>query len=269
MTADVTHALPRVRGPKSLLTAAIALILAIGMPAMAGSTANAVGQAPALGAAANFAVLAGAAVTCTDATVTGNVGVFPGTAITQTSCPVTGTINAGDTAAAAGQNDFVIAYNELAALPCDQTLTGLGSQALSPGVYCFDAAATQTGGVLTLDGPSNGIWIFKIGVLDRRPHGHQLLGRHDRRRAGIQCVLADRRRRDDDGLELPRNAPRRGGHHYDPWNLRRASPGERRGDDHGHRRYRLRRREPQLRRGQGLEFYDPGNSNQGDPRPVE
>ena len=34
---------------------------------------------------------------------------------------------------------------------------------LAPGVYCFDAAATLTG-TLTLAGPSNGIWIFKIGT---------------------------------------------------------------------------------------------------------
>ncbi len=156
---------PKVRGLKSLLTAAMSVILAGGMLAMAGSAASAAGQAPALGAAANFAILAGAAVTCTGGTVTGNVGVFPGTAITQTGCPVTGTLNAGDLVAAPAQSDFVTAYNELATQTCDQALTGLGSLTLSPGVYCFDAAATQTGGVLTLDGPSDGIWIFKVGVL--------------------------------------------------------------------------------------------------------
>jgi len=148
-----------------LLTAAIALSLAIGMVTMAGPTANAAGQAPALGTAANFAVLAGTAVTCTDATVTGNVGVYPGTAVTQTSCPVVGTINAGDTVAAQAQNDFVIAYNEFKALPSDQALTTLDGQTLSPGVYSFDAAATSTGTVLTLNGPADGIWIFKIGIL--------------------------------------------------------------------------------------------------------
>jgi hypothetical protein len=35
---------------------------------------------------------------------------------------------------------------------------------LAPGVYCFDAAATLTG-ELTLDGPADGIWLFKIGAL--------------------------------------------------------------------------------------------------------
>src|SRR5207244_3154214 len=59
--------------------------------------------------------------------------------------------------------DFDKAYASLASTPCTQVLTALGGQTLSPGVYCFDAAATSTGGVLTLDG--NGIWIFKIGTL--------------------------------------------------------------------------------------------------------
>ena len=35
----------------------------------------------------------------------------------------------------------------------------------SPGVYCFDAAATSTGHVLTLNGSSTDTWIFKIGTL--------------------------------------------------------------------------------------------------------
>ena len=144
---------------------AIALALALAVAVMAGPRANAAGSPPALGAAANFAILAGAAVTCTGGTVTGNVGVFPGTAITQTGCVVTGSVNAGDLVAAPAQNDFVIAYNDIATQTCDQALTGLGSLTLAPGVYCFDAAATETGGVLTLDGPADGIWIFKIGTL--------------------------------------------------------------------------------------------------------
>lgn len=165
MTPDEIHALPKVRVPKLLLTAAIAFSLAIGTLAAAGPAANAVSQAPALGTAATFAILAGTAVTCTGGDVTGDVGVFPGTAVTQTGCPVTGTTNAGDTVAAQAQIDFAIAYNEFKALACDQTLTTLDGLTLSPGVYCFDAAATSTGGVLTLDGPSDGIWIFKIGIL--------------------------------------------------------------------------------------------------------
>jgi hypothetical protein len=43
------------------------------------------------------------------------------------------------------------------------TLSGtLAGRTLAPGVYCFPAAATLAG-VLTLNGPSNGTWIFKVG----------------------------------------------------------------------------------------------------------
>src|SRR5665811_2103621 len=55
--------------------------------------------------------------------------------------------------------------DRLAAIECDQVLTGtLAGVTLSPGVYCFDAAATLTG-TLTLNGPADGVWIFKIGTL--------------------------------------------------------------------------------------------------------
>jgi hypothetical protein len=117
------------------------------------------------GTAGNFAVLAATAVTCTDGTILGNVGEAPGTAITQTSCPVTGTINANDPAAAQAQKDFQQAYTDIGNMACTQTLTTLDGQTLAPGVYCFDAAATSTGGVLTLNGPATGTWIFKIGTL--------------------------------------------------------------------------------------------------------
>jgi hypothetical protein len=124
--------------------------------------------APGLGSASSFAVLAGTAVTCTDYTVTGDVGVYPGTAVTQTNCTIAGTVHAGDAVAQAANNDFLsaYAYDALAVDPCDVVLTGsLAGLTLAPGVYCFDAAVAETGGVLTLKGPSNGIWIFKVGTL--------------------------------------------------------------------------------------------------------
>jgi hypothetical protein len=150
----------------------LAASLSLSAPSSAGSvssrqkvSASSATSAPSVGSASSFAVLAGTAVTCTNATVTGHVGVYPGTAITQTSCPVTGTINAGNSVAAQAHNDFLTAYDQFKALACDRTLTTLAGLTLSPGVYCVDAAATSTGGVLTLDGPANGIWIFKIGTL--------------------------------------------------------------------------------------------------------
>lgn len=123
-------------------------------------------QSPDLGAAQSFALLAGPAVTCTNSTVNGDVGLSPGTAVTQTSCTINGTIHADDGVAVQANIDFFSAYAALALTPCDHVLTTLDTdQTLSPGVYCFDAAATATGHVLTLNGSSTDTWIFKIGTL--------------------------------------------------------------------------------------------------------
>jgi len=122
--------------------------------------------APALGTASTYAVLAGPAVTLTDSSITGDVGSgLPFSTVTQTNSTVRGTVHQGDASSAAAYKDFLGSYDALAAEPCGVTLTGtLSGLVLSPNVYCFDAAATLTG-QLTLDGPSNGIWIFKVGTL--------------------------------------------------------------------------------------------------------
>jgi len=140
-----------------------AFLLAWAPPSTA--TTTSASSAPSVGAAGSFAILAGTAVTCTNGTVTGSVGVSPGTAITQTSCPVTGTINAGNAAAVQANSAFFAAYDKFKALACDRVLSTFDSQTLSPGVYCVDAAATFTDAVLTLAGPANGLWIFKVGTL--------------------------------------------------------------------------------------------------------
>lgn len=115
-----------------------------------------------------FAILSaapggGGAVTCTDSTILGDVGSSGAPAsIVQTSCAITGAI----IAPVSSQDvlDFHSQYDALAAVSCDQVLTGtLAGLTLSPGVYCFDAAATLTG-TLTLSGPSNGTWLFKVGT---------------------------------------------------------------------------------------------------------
>ena len=119
--------------------------------------------------ASNFAVLANAAVTCTDGTVTGDVGTFqadPVGSVTRTTCPMSSPVHVGDGVAQLAFNNFLGTYTALAPKPEDvcTTLTGtLDGVTLSPGAYCFDVAATVTG-LLTLDGPSNGMWIFKIGT---------------------------------------------------------------------------------------------------------
>ncbi|MFI5234460.1 MAG: ice-binding family protein [Gemmatimonadales bacterium] len=137
-------------------------------PIVSPSALAAIGKAPAA-AGSNFTVLGNAAATCTDGTITGDVGTFlatPTGAITLTSCPVTGGIHVGDAAATQAFNAFLAAYAALAPGPADNCtmLTGtLDGVTLAPGTYCFDAAAALTG-VLTLKGPSNGVWVFKIGT---------------------------------------------------------------------------------------------------------
>jgi hypothetical protein len=123
--------------------------------------------APTLGSAGNFAVLSAApgglgAVTCTGGTITGNVGSSGAAAsVVQTGCTIHGSVTAPVSATVLA--NFNSAYAAYAAIPCGTTLTGtLASVTLTPGVYCFAAAATLTG-TLTLKGPSNGTWIFKIG----------------------------------------------------------------------------------------------------------
>jgi len=148
---------------KKVLIVVIALFAAL-LSAVPFHTAFAQ-TAPALGSADGFAILAGTAVTCTNSTITGDVGVWPGTAITQTNCTINGAVHAGDGVAKQAYIDFLSAYNALALEPCDVTLTGdLTGLVLTPGVYCVAAASTTTGGTLTLSGPSNGVWIFKIGT---------------------------------------------------------------------------------------------------------
>ncbi len=130
-------------------------------------------NAPTLGSASSFAVLGSPplatplnpAVTCTDSTITGDVGSTGVLAtVVQTRCTISGAVIAPVSAGVLA--DFNGAYDALKLEQCDQVLTTLDvAQTLSPGVYCFDAAATAVGKVLTLDGGSNATWLFKIGTL--------------------------------------------------------------------------------------------------------
>jgi hypothetical protein len=88
-----------------------------------------------LGAADDFAVLAGAAVTCTDSSIVGNVGVDLGGVVTQTNCTISGTLHEGDGTAQQAYDDFLSAYVALAAEPCETVLTVLSGETLPPGVY--------------------------------------------------------------------------------------------------------------------------------------
>jgi hypothetical protein len=121
--------------------------------------------APSLGSASSFAALAGTAVTCTLAIVTGDVGVWPGNTVTQTGCVIAGAVHAGDAVARQAYLDFTSAYDNLQnnPPPCDATLTGtLAGRTLEPGVYCVDATAKT--GTLTLNaqGDPNAVWLFLV-----------------------------------------------------------------------------------------------------------
>ncbi|MDA1096192.1 MAG: ice-binding family protein [Chloroflexi bacterium] len=149
-----------------VLMATLVLSLFAAMPVAAAGAAT--GQAPVdLRSAGNFTVLGGSGVTCTESTVTGVVGSL--VSVTQTpTCTIAGTILAADAVTAQAFADFLVAYTALAAMPCDpaNNLTGqaLGGMTLAPGVYCFNTTADLTTGQLTLDGPSDGIWVFQIGT---------------------------------------------------------------------------------------------------------
>jgi hypothetical protein len=120
---------------------------------------------PRLGAATNFAVLAGSTITNTGPTViTGNLGLSPKTAVT--GFPpgrVTAQTHVTDAVARGAKDSLVTAYNDLASWGPTRTLTGkdLGTVGtLTPGVYTFSSSAQLTG-TLTLSG--NGIFIFQMG----------------------------------------------------------------------------------------------------------
>lgn len=119
--------------------------------------------AASLGAAEDFAVLAGSAVTCTGSAIEGDVRADLGGPVTQTGCSISGIVSTAESRAYA---DFLLAYAELSAAPCDVNLTGqpLIGQSLAPGVYCFDVAVTETGGALTLAGSPADTWVFRIGT---------------------------------------------------------------------------------------------------------
>ena len=120
-------------------------------------------------AATGFTVLANAAVSCTDGSIIGSVGTFlktPPGAVTQVNCPISGSIDIGDAAAKAAYKGFLAEYAALAPVAgngCTVLSGTLADVTLPPGTYCFPAAAALEG-TLTLDGPTNGTWLFTIGT---------------------------------------------------------------------------------------------------------
>ncbi len=141
----------------------------LGLAAFSAGISGAYAAEVPLGAASDFAILSAApggagAVTCTDSIVLGSVGSSGAPpSVVQTNCYIDGAIVAPVPAAVL--DDFDDAYYALAGEVCDEYLTTLAGQTLSPGTYCFEAASTTTGGVLTLNGGANDSWLFKVGTL--------------------------------------------------------------------------------------------------------
>jgi hypothetical protein len=122
--------------------------------------------APDLGLTAAYSVLSTqpgslGAVTCTDTTIAGKVGSSGARpAVVQTRCSIAGGVVAPVRPGVLA--DYASAYTALNNNQCQTILSGTQAGAiLSPGVYCFDAAAAVTG-TLTLRGTSAGVWIFLV-----------------------------------------------------------------------------------------------------------
>ncbi len=126
--------------------------------------------APDLGAAEDFAILAGSGITNTGTTtVKGDVGSYPTSTQTGFSgthtVVLTGTNHHGDGVTQDAKNDTVLAYNSLAgAGPTNPIVANLAGQNLTPGVY-NSASSIGLSGLLILDGSgnANSVFIFQAG----------------------------------------------------------------------------------------------------------
>ncbi|MBG6237748.1 hypothetical protein IWX78_000691 [Mycetocola sp. CAN_C7] len=120
-----------------------------------------------LGAAADFGVLGSSTVTNTGpSVVNGDVGVSAGTSITGFTGPpdglVNGTIHSADAVADQAQTDLTAAIVDAASLtPTTSGLGNLSGLSLTPGVYSGGALSINSGGLLTLAGTADSVWVFQ------------------------------------------------------------------------------------------------------------
>ncbi len=122
-----------------------------------------------LGAAASYAVLAGAGITNTGpTTLNGDIGTFPTTTITGAGISLNGINHNVDfdapRAVSLAKDDLAIAYGIAAAEASVPIIGDLGGQTLSPGVYNSGSSIGLTG-ALTLDGGGNpnAVFVFQAG----------------------------------------------------------------------------------------------------------
>jgi hypothetical protein len=150
------------------------------------------GQAPVvLGAAADFAVLAGSTITSINATtVNGDLGVAPGSAVTGFPPGViNGDIHAADTAANLAKAALTVAYNDAKGrtLAPVSVAGNLGGQTLAPGLYKSTDSLEVSSGDLVLDaqGDANGIFIFQIASTLTTTVGRQVILIGDAKAANV------------------------------------------------------------------------------------
>jgi len=134
-----------------------------------------------LGAAANFAVLAGSTVANTGlTTVKGDLGLSPGSAVTGfPPGKVTGKQHVADTTAAKAELDLTTAYNAAAGRTVApiSVAGNLGGMTLAPGLYKSTSSLAISSGDLTLDaqGDANGVFIFQIASTLTTTAGRQVI----------------------------------------------------------------------------------------------
>jgi hypothetical protein len=151
----------------SLAVASLGLLVA-GFIGAAASPAAAANATIGLGTAADYAVLAGSAVTNTGPSViSGDLGLSPGSAVSgfPPGQVIHGTKHVADAVATQAQDDLTTAYNDAAGRASNGTVSAdLAGQTLTAGVY---TASTTMGlsGTLTLNAQGNpdAVFIFRAG----------------------------------------------------------------------------------------------------------
>ena len=157
-------------------------MLVTGSAAYKGSGKLTIAQVPlSLGAAANFAVLAGSTVANTGlTTVNGDVGLSPGSAVTGfPPGTINGTQHVSDLTANQAQLDLTVAYNDAAGRTvAPVSVAGnLGGMTLAPGLYKSTSSLEISSGDLTLDaqGDANAVFIFQIASTLTTTSGRQVI----------------------------------------------------------------------------------------------
>ena len=148
-----------------------------------------------LGAAGDFAVLAGSAITSTGATaVTGDVGVSPGTTITGLAPgDVTGVIHVNDSPAMDARTALLTTINELSLrTPHTEIVGDLKDQTFHLGIH-HQTGAIQLTGTVTLDAENNSdaIFIFQTNAAFNTAAGSTVNLIRGAKAANVYWVVGD------------------------------------------------------------------------------